>query len=434
MRRYGALLLPLASLVALAGAPVRAADVDETSEYMPPAPPLQFGELRTWANGITTTRVPAELQALREPGNRAMIPPRVDRTPWQARLSAALEADDNLLLATDHRRKGAALIVTPGLNWQQESARHRIEMDASAELLHGVQGDYDAKRLDASTLQASAIARSSETTAVSYFGTLLRSHDPAGNTPAVPVPGGPPDQRFAASYQRHELDAGWRTGPRTDVAARWVGTWASSHAPDYVRTRAHDIELAAHWRYDALLRLGVLLRERRADFEDRPNARPNARYGAAWLEAERQWSATLVSRGAIGAAQGNGPSMTVWRASLTQTYAIGQWDLALERDVTAPAGLGRLYEMRGARIGAALRVGDRGRIEVAWVGAEYRPIGFDPGGFGSVRTLRPRVTGTLPLDARTWLSMRYQGIDDRVVDNSLQRQGDRLLVTLLRTI
>jgi len=431
MRLHDALTLHLACLLGLAGAPVRAADVDAASET-PPAPPstLPFGELRTWANGIASTRVPAELQALREPGNRALIPPRVDRSPWQARLSAALETDNNLLLAIDHRRKGAALIVAPGLNWKQESARHRVEMDASAELLHGVQGDYDAKRLDASTVQASAIFRSTETSSLTYLGTLLRSHDAAGNTPAAPVPGGPPEERYAASYQRHELDAGWRTGPRTDVAARWVGTWANSRAPDYVRTQANDIELGGHWRYDALLRLGVLLRERRADFADRPNAR----YGAAWLEAERQWSETLTSRAAIGAAKGNGPSMTVWRASLTQTHARGQWDLALERDVTAPAGLGRLYEMRGARIGATLRVADRGRLEVAWVGAQYRPIGFDPGGFGSVRTLRPRVTGTLPLDARTWLTMRYQGIADRVADSSLQRQGDRLLMTLVRTI
>jgi len=431
MRRHGALILPLACLFGLAGAPVCAADAD-TSNEPPPAPveTLPFGELRTWSNGIDSARIPAESQALREPGNRALVPPRVDRSPWQARLSAALEADDNLLLAIDHRRKGAAMIVSPGLNWKQESARHRIEMDASAELLHGVQGDYDAKRVDASTVQASAAFRSSETTTVNYLGTLLRSHDPMGNTPAAPVPGGTPDQRFAASYQRHELDAGWRTGPRTHLAARWVGTWANSRAPDYVGTQGSDVELGAHWRYDALLRLGVLLRERRADFE----GRPDARYGAAWLEAERQWSATLISRAAVGTAHGHGPAMTVWRASLTQTCAIGQWDIALERDVTAPAGLGRLYELRGARIGAALRVGGRGRLEVALVGAEYRPIGIDPGGFGPVRTLRPRITGTLPLDARTWLALRYQGIADRVVDTSVQRRGNRLLVTLSRTI
>ncbi|MDO9316061.1 MAG: hypothetical protein Q7T97_16115 [Burkholderiaceae bacterium] len=424
-------MLTLACALPLACGAAHAADSDSPVAE-PVAPPLwpvlAFGELRTGLNSVESTRVPAEQQPLRELGNRALLPPRASRDPWQSRLAATLEADDNLLLSPTNVRNGTALIVSPGLSWLNEGTRHRIEIDASMDLLQHVQGDYDGSRVDGSAVQGSAIGLPSQTTVVNYFGALLRSHDPAGSTPAGPVPGSTADQRFSTSYQRHELGFGWRTDPRTDLSARWIGTWADSHSPDYVRTQAQDFELGAHWQPTSMQRLGVLLRERRAEFQ----SQPNGRYTAVWVEGEQQWSPTLYGKAAIGAARGSdGRGLALWRAAVIQTYSRGQWDLAIERDVSAPAGLGRMYEMRSVRLGTSWRVGHRSRFDVSLSVAEFRPLD-DPGAF-SVRTLRPRLSYTLPFDRQTWLNLRYQGVDDRVLASDLRRQGDRLLVTILRT-
>lgn len=426
MTRQATLMLTMACALPLACATSRAAESDAMP---PPAPSWSFGELRTWHSGIDARRLPVELQPLQEVGNRSLVPPRAERSPWQLRLAGMLEADDNLLLSAQDRRKGTALVLSPGLNWRDEGPRHRVEVDASVDLLRGVEGDYDAERTDAATVQAGALVRSSETTSVNYLGTLLRSHDPAGGTPTAPLPGGTPDQRFKSDFQRHELALGWRSGPRTDVSARWVGTWARSRSPDFVRTEVDSLELGAHWRADALLRLGLLLRGRHADFANRPGQRDHA----AWLEAEHQWSPTLFGKAAVGAASpDHGGALVVWRASLSKAFANGQWNLAMERDVSAPAGLGRLYAVRSLRVGAAWRIGERSRLEVSASGSEYRPLDAD-GGSGTVRTLRPRIAFTHPFDNRTWLSLRAQGVDDRAAEGGQRRQGERLLVTLLRT-
>lgn len=426
MTRHATLMLTVACALPLACTMSRAAD---GATEPPPVPSWSFGELRTWHSGIDANRLPVDLQPLREVGNRSLLPPRAARSPWQLRLAGMLEVDDNLLLSPQNRRKGAALVLSPGLNWRDEGPRHRIEVDASVDLLRGVEGDYDASRMDAATVQAGALVRTSETTTLSYLGTLLRSHDPAGVTPIAPLPGGTPDQRFQADYQRHELDLGWRSGPRTDLSARWVGTWARSRSPDFIRTQVDSLELGARWQADALLRLGLLLRGRHAGFADRPDQQDRA----AWLEAEHQWSPTLLGKAAIGAASPeHGGARLLWRASLSQAFASGQWDLALERDVSAPAGLGRLYVLRSVRAGAAWRIGERSRLEVSASGSEYRPLEGDSGG-GTVRTWRPRIAFTHAFGNRSWLSVRAQGVDDRAAEGGQRRQGERLLVTLLKT-
>lgn len=436
MRRRGELVRTLACALPLACGSAWAANGDEPGDGLRAAPSAlpvarPFGDLQTWFNSVESTRVPVEQQPLLEIGNRALMPPRASRDPLQARIAATLEHDDNLLLTPVDRRKGTALIVAPGLNWLQEGPRHRLQVDASVDLLQGVEGDYDASRIDASTVQGSASGNPSETTAVTYYGTLLRSHDPAGSTPVGPVPGSTGDQRFSASYQRHDLGFDWRAGPRTDLSAGWTGIWARSRSPDFVHTEAHDFELAAHWLSTPTQRLGLRWRERRADFE----SVPSARYEAAWLEAEQQWSPKLLGKVAVGAAQDqrDDGSLTLWRAELTQTLSRGQWGAVIERDVSVPAGLGRMYELRSARLDATWQLGHRSRLDLALLAAEYRPIGAGGRGTGTVRTWRPRLSYTLPFDAQTWFSLRYQGIDDRADLADLRRQGDRWLVTILRT-
>lgn len=393
-----------------------------------PWPELAFGELRSERNSVDSARLPIEQRALRELGNRALLPPRSRRGAWQPRLAGALEFDDNLLLAPRDFRSGTALLVSPGLNWQHEGARHRVEVDASLDVAQGVAGDDETSRIDGAAFLGSAIGRVSETVGIEYFGVLLRSHDPAGSTPVGPVVGNTDDQRFSTTYQRHEAGLRWRAGPRTDLTARWIGTLADSRSPDYVRTRSQDVELGAHWQLTPTRRVGLLLRERHAAFDTEPSTRSSA----AWVELAQQWGPTWLGKAAVGAARSrDGSGLAVWRASLSKTYARGQWDLSIERDVSVPVGLGRSYELRSASFGTTWRLGHRSQIEVAVIASEYSPLD-SVGGF-AVRTIRPRLSYTLPFAADLWFNLRYQRIEDRALDTDLRRQGDRVQVTVVKT-
>jgi hypothetical protein len=434
-----------------------APDGSDAALAQPAAAAVRFGQLPTGASALGEARVPVMAQPLRELGNRTLLPPRASRSPLQARLAVMLDHDNNLLLTPEQRRGANALVLAPGLNWQADSARRRAELDASLELLRGTERAAAATRLDAASLQAQAWWRAAPATTVDYQGQALRSHDAAGSladSAAGPGPGtagSPTDTRERAQYDllRQTLGLSLMASQRTELAARWTGSWARATDPAFVRTQVQDLELSGHWLATPLQRLGLRLRQRQARFADSgqaatdPTAATNpvhqaayqASYQALWLQAEQQLGRRLLASASAGQAQGDG-GHRLWlaQAGLRQTWSQGEWSAAAERDVSAPNGLGQFHELRSLRLAAAWQPLPPLRLDAAWQVADYRPLGAQAGSSSSsssVRSGRPRLAASWALSASSWCALRYQRVDDQALASGVRRRGDRLLATLL---
>jgi len=411
----------LASVLHLTSGPVCAGS--EEAGAVLQVPP--FGNLSTWFTRVPDERMPIEYRALREPGNHALIPPRSNRDGLEPRLAATLEYNDNLLLTPSKMQQGTALIVAPGMNWLEHGARHSIEIDASVEAIQG-SGNYENigyKTLNAATLQVIASAQPLARASVDYAGNLLYSQEAPGETLLAPSLS---NQLFAVYYQRHQIATGWRADATTEIGARWIGSWASSDNPEFVRTRAQDLELSARTRPSANQRFGLTFRQRSATFA----GQPAVRFDSPWLEWEQQWSSTLLTQAAIAPTRGTGgEQLLLWRASLTQTFSDGQWNAAAGYDVNPAGGNGLMYGVHNASLGASWRLLENARLDIALQASRYVPLS----GGDTINTLNPLISFSLPLEARWWLNIRYQGIAQEVPAQDFKVFGNRLMATLVRS-
>ena len=415
-------LLPLAWALAVGPSVSRAAG-DESADA--PIGIRAFGEISTWFDRVGDERVPIEQQPLREPGNRALTPPRLRRDGLQPRIAAIVELNDNVLLTAEDRRPGHALIVSPGLNWIERAPRYRVEVDMSIEALKSLSSALDDQSIDAATVQAFATGQPSERTSAVYLGTLLHSHDPGVVLPGLQETVG--NQRFASDFAYHQLGLGWRSTPQTDLETRFIATRARSDVPDFIPTDGQDIEVAARWRPEFGHRIGVRLRDRSARFADRPTLK----YRSLWAELESQLSPTLLVTAAVAPTRGTGgDDLILWRLTLLQTFRDGQWEGALEREVTAPGGLGAVYEVRSLRVGASWRIGHSSRLEASVQLARYS----SRADADNLRTLRARLSYSVPLAPQWWFNLRYQGIEDEIEADDFRRRGNRVMATLLWTL
>ncbi|MCP5229426.1 hypothetical protein [Accumulibacter sp.] len=425
------ILLLLACVLHFAAAPLRAAaderaDAPLEEREQPPAHLPAFGSLRTWFSAVPIDQIPIELRPLRQSGKQALIPPRSRRDGLTPRVAAALQYDDNLLLTPSNKLRGGAATVAPGLNWLDESARHSIEIDASAEALGALGKGYDAvdyKTLNEATLQAMASARLLPTMSIDYAGLLFYAQEAPGDTLLPPSAS---NELFPTYYQNHQFGGVWQRSHTTEFETRWSGSWERSDNPEFVPTRLQDLELSTRIQTGATQRLGLRLRQRAASFD----SQAWQRYNSLWLEWEQQWSPTLLTQASVAPTHGpDADQLSLWRLALTKTARFGQWNVDVGYEISPAGGIGLMYGVYSANLGTSWRLPARAVLDLSVQAARYLALeGGDP-----FRTLRPLLSLTVPLEDRWWLRFGYEGTLDEVPAQDYRVVGNRVRATLIRS-
>jgi hypothetical protein len=409
-----------------------------------PAPRPTALQLITAASLLPPGRVPVDEQPLRELGNRSLVPPRSSRAPWQGRVAAMLDHDNNLLLTPDQRRQATAWVLSPGVNWLSEAPRLRAEVDASLEWVRGTELGASDSRLDAGTVSAQLLAQPGSTTSVRYDGLALHAHDTQGNLALPPANASDGSAATAAMRRptelwRQSLLIGQRLDERTSVDLQAGAARAWSANAGFVTTQLRDLGLGAQWRLSPRHTWSVALRRQDARFDGGLSTWRDS----ASLQWRGLWSATGQGEVALGPSWGGGATRA-WqgRAGLRGSWAHGTWEAAAERAVVAPEGQGRLYLQRSLRIGAAWRAAPGLLLDASLQAADYDPRASSAdapsatplGGGNGVRVWRPRLSASWALGGGSWGVLRYQRLQDLARDSGVQRQGDRLLLAWLHQI
>jgi hypothetical protein len=375
-------------------------------------------ELRSGDQWHGDLRVPLAARSMVNLGNRVDIPPRGAQDGVQWRSSVSIESTDNALAASRDRRSTSALLLVPGANWVDGGRRHRVEVDASADLLRDLDSFDHGDTLDAASLFVNAYYRLSETVGLSAFDVYFHSHEPVAQSP-VTVSG-----RYAAQTHLPSVALDWQAGAVDELSLRWSGADNRSVRPRFTDTWRQDIDLTWRRRTDALKRFGLRARQRDVSFEQAPGRDVSA----LWATADVRLSQRLLGQASLGYADARGGGTVVGTASLAGAFARGQWTVSLERDITEIGGLSGLYALNRMGAEARLRVGDSAQLALGLQASHYRPREANG---NAVRLLRPSLTWSQSLDRHTSLMLRYLGDYDEVPDIDYEMFRNRLRVSLM---
>lgn len=413
-----ALLLPGAALAGAYVPPVRDALSQARTSALGPSTDADYFELLDGDFWYGRTRVPVRSRALQSLADRIDIPPRADRDGAQWRLSAGMEATDNVTAAASDRTGATAFNLAPAVNWVDSSARHRLEADLSTEFIGDASGFDHGRTQDAASAIVNAYYRVSDTVALSAFDAWLNSHEPAPQTP-VTAPG-----RYSSHTHLPTLGVEWQATARSALSLRWSAADNRSARPTFTDTRRHDLEAAWRWSVDETLRLGVRARERRVSYEQAPSRRGSA----AWLTGEARLDRRLLASASLGMSDDETGATTVGHAKLSGVSGTGEWSISAERDVTEIGGLARLYVSEIFSAEAALRIGASSRLALGLQRARYTPREDRD---SEVKLLRPRLTYTHALDSHTWIVVRYLAYRDEVPAAGFDMDRQRLRANIL---